>query len=293
MPLGTVQIAAIDAVLARAAGARARITAVLPLAGGSIAAAYRLDTTVGPCFLKLGAAAHPFDAEADALREIAATATVRVPRPLESGVVGAAGFLLLEWIDLRPSGDWRAAGESLAALHAVVREQYGWTRDNAIGATEQFNAPCPGASWSEFYLARRLEPQLKLAARRGLRAIAERADAARSASRSRLAGHEPPPSLLHGDLWRGNLGFDDAGRAVLFDPALYYGDPETDIAMTWLFGGFDPRFHAAYEAMRPTASGAERRRPVYQLYHVLNHAHLFGGGYIDQARELIDRIASE
>jgi fructosamine-3-kinase len=105
-----------------------------------------------------------------------------------------------------------------------------------------------------------------------------------------LAGHAPRPSLLHGDLWRGNLAFDGCGQPVIFDPATYYGDAETDLAMTRLFGGFPRRFYVAYDEIRPPAAGAAQRLPLYQLYHVLNHASLFGGGYVAQALALIERL---
>jgi fructosamine-3-kinase len=272
---------------ARAAGlgALSRLHAV---AGGDIAAAYRVETTAASAFLKIGAADHPFEAEARALEEIAASGAIRAPRPLAWGVAEGSGYLLLEWIDLAAEGDWAAAGRQLAALHASVRPAYGWTRDNTIGASPQLNAPC--GTWAEFWRERRLRPQFALARRRGLARLAALEDRACLASDARLAGHAPPASLLHGDLWRGNLAFDGAGRPVVFDPATYYGDAETDLAMTRLFGGFAPAFYRAYDEARPPQPGAAARLPLYQLYHVLNHANLFGGGYAAQAAAMIERL---
>jgi fructosamine-3-kinase len=262
--------------------------ALRAVAGGDIAAAYRVEAHGQRAFLKAGAAGHPFAAEALALQEIAATRTLRAPRVLACGVADGAGYLLLEWIDLAGDGDWVAAGRRLAALHAHVHPRHGWPRENAIGASPQSNMP--STNWAEFYRERRLRPQFALARARGRSRLAALEERACDASDALLAGHAPPPSLLHGDLWRGNLGFDRDGEPVIFDPASYHGDAETDLAMTRLFGGFPPQFYRAYDEVRPPAAGAEQRLPLYQLYHVLNHANLFGGGYVAQAIALIDEL---
>jgi protein-ribulosamine 3-kinase len=175
-----------------------------------------------------------------------------------------ADFVLLEQLDLRRSGDWAALGRMLALLHRQTGPRYGWHRDNFIGRSPQANGGCD--DWNEFWWTRRLQPQLE---RAGLRA-----DFLRNA----LNDHRPAPSLLHGDLWSGNAGFIDEGP-VIFDPAVYYGDREADLAMTELFGGFAPEFYAAYDAAFPRDPGYEQRKPLYNLYHLLNHLNLFGGGY--------------
>lgn len=279
---------AVEAAVRSALGNAWRLRAADRIGGGSIADAWRLDTEGGPLFLKTGAAAHPFDAEAQALEEIGATRTVRVPRTIACGATAARGFLVLEWIDLHDAGDWAAAGAATAALHGTTRAAYGWHRDNAIGATPQFNGWA--SDWATFYRERRLRPQFRFARERGLAALAAREDAACRAADALLAGEAPPPSLLHGDLWRGNLAFDAAGRAVLFDPATYYGDAETDLAMARLFGGFPASFFAAYDDARAPRPGRDERLKLYQLYHVLNHANLFDGGYVAQACRLIDAL---
>lgn len=258
------------------------------LGGGDIAASYCVEADAGRAFLKVGAATHPFDAEALALAEIAATRTLRVPLVLAHGIADGAGYLLLEWIDLADDGDWSAAGRRLAALHESVRPAYGWSRDNSIGASPQSNAR--DADWARFYRERRLRPQFALARANRLPQLASLEAQACRASDRLLAGHAPPASLLHGDLWRGNLAFDRSGQPVIFDPATYCGDAEADVAMARLFGGFPPRFFATYEESRPPAAGAANRLPLYQLYHVLNHANLFGGGYVGQAMALIERL---
>ncbi len=266
------------------------VRAARALGGGSFGATYRIDTAKDRFFLKLGAAEHPFAAEAQALAEIAATRTLRAPLPVAHGSADGQGYLVLEWIDLAADGDWNAAGERCAALHAVAAPAYGWPRDNSIGATPQFNARC--ASWAEFWRERRLRPQFRFARACGLAALSALEERACAASDRLLAAHVPAASLLHGDLWRGNLAFDARGEPVVFDPATYHGDAETDLAMTRLFGGFPGAFYAAYHAARPPNENAARRLSLYQLYHVLNHANLFGGGYAAQAASIIAALAA-
>jgi protein-ribulosamine 3-kinase len=256
--------------------------------GGDIAASFRVEAGPHRVFLKIGPAAHPFAAEAQALQEIASTRTLRVPRVLAHGVAAGSGYLLLEWIDLAASGDWVDAGRKLAALHGCTREAYGWGRENTIGASPQSNTP--SARWAEFYRERRLKPQFALARANALTPLAALETPACAASDALLAAHQPPPAVLHGDLWRGNLAFDRDGRALVFDPATYYGDPEADVAMARLFGGFPAEFFRAYDAARPPAAGTEARLTLYQLYHVLNHANLFGGGYTAQAMAMVGEL---
>jgi fructosamine-3-kinase len=216
---------------------------------------------------------------------------LRVPRVLARGVSDATAFLALEWIESR-AGDATAAerlGTGLARQHALVGPRFGYARDNFIGRTPQANAW--SADWAEFFRERRLRPQFELAAQRGApRALQSRSEPLLQALPALLGGHAPQPALLHGDLWAGNYLVSSCGEPVIFDPAVYYGDREADLAMTRLFGGFAPDFYRAYRAAAPLPSGWQRRADLYNLYHVLNHANLFGGGYAQQACVLIDRL---
>jgi fructosamine-3-kinase len=171
-------------------------------------------------------------------------------------------------------------------MHRVRSDRFGWHADNFIGATPQANDWA--ADWPRFFAERRLAPQLAMARDGGHGGRLLR-DGERLLSRLDMLfeGHEPAPSLLHGDLWAGNCASDTAGNPVLYDPAVHYGDRECDLAMSELFGGFDAAFYAAYEAAWPLPPGRERRRDLYQLYHVLNHLNLFGGGYRGQAERLL------
>jgi fructosamine-3-kinase len=230
------------------------------------------------------------EAEADGLARLAEAGAVRVPRVLGMGASATECWLELERFELREP-DRRAEerlGAELARLHAVTGPSFGLDRDNAIGASPQPNGPA--GDWVAFWRERRLGFQLELAARNGYGGrLQERGAQLLESLPALLARHRPRPSLLHGDLWAGNHGMLADGTPVVFDPAVYYGDREADLAMTRLFGGFGPRFYAAYEAAWPLPAGARERVALYELYHVLNHLNLFGGGYLAQAEVLIER----
>ncbi len=207
----------------------------------------------------------------DGLRALGAV--VRVPRILDHG----PDFILLEQLDLQRNGDWAALAQMLAKLHRTTGPRFGWQRDNFIGATPQINAWRD--DWGTFFHECRIQPQLALAKKNGF-ALSEP---------PRLKNHHPSPSLLHGDLWSGNAGFIADGP-VLFDPAVYYGDREADLAMTELFGGFPARFYEAYDEAYPLPEGYETRKHLYNLYHLLNHLNLFGSGYLQHVKATINRV---
>ncbi|MCC7257816.1 MAG: fructosamine kinase family protein [Gammaproteobacteria bacterium] len=261
--------------------------------GGSISSCYRVrDRQDRAWFLKVNAAdcAGMFAAEAEGLRELRAALAVRAPEPVGQGTAEDAAWLLLEWLDLEPGSADAATrlGERLALQHRHVAERFGWQCDNTIGSTPQPNTP--DADWVRFWCERRLGFQLALAARQGHADVAGRGERLLVALPGLLEGHAPAASLLHGDLWGGNWAMARNGEPVVFDPAVYYGDREADIAMTELFGGFPRTFYVAYERVWPLDPGYGRRRDVYNLYHVLNHLNLFGGGYCAQALALMDRL---
>ena len=265
-------------------------------AGGGFASCQRWESSDGPVFVKVAplARAAALDAEADALRELAAARAVRVPAVLGTGADASHAFLALEWIDFRPVGGRTEAllGGQLARLHRTTAAAFGWWRDNTIGATPQVNDWRP--DWPGFFARHRLGFQLELAERQGHGGRwLEAGRRLCSGLGAFFAGYRPEPSLLHGDLWGGNWAADATGDPVLFDPATYYGDREADLAMTRLFGGFGRPFYDAYEAAWPLDPGAAARRDLYNLYHVLNHLNLFGGGYRAQAERMIERLLAE
>lgn len=234
-----------------------------------------------------------FEAEAEGLAEIAASKSVRVPHPVCSGVHDGQAYLVLEHLDIGRGGESDALlGRQLAAMHRVTQARFGWRRDNTIGSTPQINSEEP--DWLEFYREHRLRYQLELAAAGGHGGrLQRRGELLLEKLPAFFGGHLPQPSLLHGDLWGGNHAALRDGTPVIFDPAVYYGDREADLAMTELFGGFGPDFYAAYRDAWPLDAGYRVRRELYNLYHVLNHLNLFGGGYAGQAEHMIERLLSE
>ncbi len=264
--------------------------------GGGFATCERWASDSGPVFVKVADRQRLplLEAEAAGLRELASAVALRVPSVLAVGLAGSQAFLALEWIEFRAATSRTEArlGELLAAQHRVTAPRFGWHRDNTIGATPQPNAWTD--EWTRFFAERRLGFQLDLAVERGHsgrliergRRLCEQLDVL-------LRGHRPLPSLLHGDLWGGNWAADESGQPVVFDPAVYFGDRETDLAMTRLFGGFGRAFYDAYESAWPLEAGATQRFDLYNLYHVLNHLNLFGGGYRGQAEALIERLLAE
>lgn len=261
-----------------------------PVRGGCINHGMRVELADGIVFLKHNAAAPPglFAAEArglDALRR-AADGLV-VPRPIAWAEAedGAPAWLAMEWLEPGPPGADFAErlGRGLASLHGTVPdpEDWGWRENNFIGALPQENGRME--SWADFWRARRLEPQLAMAWDGG-RLPGRMADWDRLMAR--LPGLLEPaeadgPSLLHGDLWGGNVMATADGPALI-DPAVYRGHREADLAMTELFGGFGAGFYAAYGETWPLMDGYPARRAVYQLWYLLVHVNLFGGGYVAQ-----------
>ena len=277
--------------------------------GGCINQGYSISSSSRAYFAKINQASQiaMFEAEALGLQQMLATQTIRVPEPICWGTEGNSAYIVLEWLDLGSRGGeraWEEMGRKLAAMHkytppnppllrggeepnsTLLRGVFGWDINNTIGSTVQINNWT--ANWAEFWAEYRIGYQLKLAKRRGgdfpqgerlLEMIPEL-----------LAGYEPQPSLVHGDLWGGNAGVTSAGEPVIFDPATYFGDREVDIAMTELFGGFPALFYRGYNQVWSLDGGYERRKSLYNLYHILNHFNLFGGSYESQANQMIKRV---
>ncbi|MHB1567453.1 MAG: fructosamine kinase family protein [Acidiferrobacter sp.] len=233
-----------------------------------------------------------FRAEAMGLDELAKTMTVPVARPISSGVTGNHSFLVLEHLPLSVRGSHidRDLGQALAMLHGKHKHYYGWHRNNYIGTTLQINSP--SSDWAGFWHEQRLAFQFDLATEHGFVTLQDLGETLLAAVPVFFSGYQPAPSLLHGDLWSGNCAAAH-GRPVLFDPAVYYGDRETDIAMTELFGGYTPDFYAAYQESAPLDAGYRVRKTLYNLYHVLNHLNLLGAGYLAQAEDMITRLLAE
>ncbi len=257
------------------------VQSVEVIGGGCIAHASRVSTAAGDVFVKWGDAsvAATFEAEATGLQVLAAANTsLRIPKVISCDA--SAGCLILEWIEAGPKSASfsRDFGRALSQLHRYEGKGYGFDQDNFIGRTLQHNDW--RSSWPAFFREMRLMPQVKMARKANLWQTSWDQAIERLYQRlNDLLPEQPERSILHGDLWAGNYMVGVGGKAVLIDPACYYGHRETDLAMTELFGGFDRDFHAAYQEAWPLAPGYEERRSIYNLYHLINHLNLFGGGY--------------
>lgn len=266
------------------------------VAGGSINACYLWRAGSTLLFVKLAASRElaAFESEVEGLAALRAAGALRVPAVLGVGRGARQAYLALEWLELGTltrTGE-AALGAQLARQHRITAPQFGWHRDNTIGATPQCNAQ--SGDWVAFFRDQRLGRQLAYAAQRGQGGrLQQRGERLLAGLDGFFCGYRPVPSLLHGDLWGGNVAADARGAPVVFDPAVYFGDREADIAMTRLFGGFGPDFYAAYSAAWPLDAGAAARTELYNLYHVLNHLNLFGGAYLSQAESIIDRLLAQ
>ena len=288
--------AEIQSAIAGATGAPFEIESRTAIGGGSINRCFRVAGQAHTFFIKLnsGERRAMFEAEAAGLAEIAATGTIRVPSPVCHGANQETAWLVIEHIDFGDASTRSMAqlGAQLAALHRTTHSRYGWSADNTIGATPQINTRC--RDWVEFWRERRLKSQLALAAGNGApQSLLEKGERLARDFAVLLNGVTVTPALLHGDLWGGNAGFDRAGAPVIFDPAVYYGHREADLAMTELFGGFSADFYAAYRDSYALDSGYDVRKQLYNLYHVLNHFNLFGGDYARQAEIMTARLLAE
>ncbi len=273
-------------------GTSLTISAAEPIGGGCIHNAHRVDTTEGAYFLKWNrkAALRNFQAEAKGLALLAEADAVRTPRVLHVGPVSGYAYLMMEFISESEPGEdfWQVFGRNLAKLHANSSDQFGLDYNNFIGSLDQSNTQ--HATWIEFYVAERLEKQLKMATDRSL------ADRALLSSFNKLFGKidryvpEEKPALLHGDLWSGNFMTGDKGGPVVFDPAVYYGHREAEIAFTKLFGGFDAAMYTAYEETFPLQEGWKDRVDLFNLYPLLVHFNLFGAGYRPQIESALKRF---
>ena len=287
---------AIAAAIAGRTGSPFNLVSAMPVSGGSIHRAWHIHDGLRHYFVKANTrgTATMFAAEEEGLQALSAAGVVRTPTFVTTGHTANQAFLVLEYLDLATLDQTGGArlGAAMAGLHRVTGHSFGWTRDNFIGATPQHNAP--HESWPYFFGERRLRPQLQLALQSGMdKTLVAKGCAVIERIGSLFIDYQPAPSLLHGDLWSGNAAQCRDGTAVIFDPACYYGDRETDIAMTELFGGFSASFHAAYGAAWPLDSGYETRKPLYNLYHILNHFNMFGSAYLGQAQGMIERLLAE
>jgi len=264
------------------------------VSGGSINHAYRISTNEGDLFLKYNSGVPDdfFKKEADGLRLLASASTeLRIPDVIASQAPAGAspGFLVIEFIETGRRGNPKEFGSALAGLHQTEAETFGLEENNYIGSLPQSNNE--HQDWATFFSEERIKPQLKMAVNAG------KMDPSVSNHWDRMSAKlddllpKTTPRLIHGDLWSGNYLYDSNGRAVLIDPAVYYGHPEMDLAFSKMFGGFSPEFYSGYESVSPLENGFEERVPIYNLYPLLVHVNLFGGHYITQAESVLGKFS--
>ncbi len=261
-----------------------------PVAGGDINAAFRLQTTNGSYFLKINDAnLYPgmFEAEAAGLAALAAESELRVPPVIDVGISDGWQYLLLQWIEKKPmqKNTWHQFGHQLAAMHRRPQTAFGWPADNYIGSLQQVNTI--HYTWADFYAGCRIMPLID---KLYTAAVLDQADLLHATALcEKLDQLFPvePPALLHGDLWSGNFMITEGGAVAIFDPAVYHGHREMDIAMSKLFGGFDDAFYQAYQELYPLQRGWQQRLRLAQLYPLLVHAILFRGHYVYEVKEIL------
>lgn len=261
--------------------------------GGCINHGGRITTSTGTHFLKWNDARKfpgMFEAEAKGLELLRAPGVITIPEVLGAGERGSYQFIVMSFVEQqgRSAHYWHMLGERLASLHRVTRTSFGLDHDNYIGSLRQWNKP--HASWIDFFIEQRLQVQLELALKDPL---LDRASLQKFETLfKQLPGLLPSegPSLLHGDLWSGNLITDEKGEPCLIDPAVYFGHREADLAMTQLFGGFDDAFLDSYNDSFPLMPGFRERFDLYNLYPLLVHVNLFGGSYASQVNSILKRF---
>lgn len=270
------------------------IDSIVPIKGGDINDAFRLESFDKKYFLKVNSAnnfPHLFKKEARALETIKKTKTFSVPKVVNVGEAGKDfQYLLLEWMETSTPTvvNWENLGKNLAKLHQNTSKQFGWSEDNYIAIVVQPNSLTD--SWSEFYAKNRIIPMMKLLQNKQLINSKQIKSAENLCKQLNSIFPEEKPALLHGDFWNGNILANKKGEFSVIDPAIYYGHREMDLAIAKLFGGFDDVFFDAYHENNPLAPNFEERLPIAQLFPLLIHAYLFEGYYVKDVQTILKKF---
>jgi protein-ribulosamine 3-kinase len=283
----------INQMLGQKVGPGIVITDFKIIAGGCINHGGIIETAFGNFFIKwndVRSFPKMFELEAKGLSLLRDCQSIRVPLVIGVGEIDSYQFMIIELVESKSKSEsyWQDFGHQLARVHQTTQEQFGLDHDNYIGSLRQPNLL--NSSWVDFFIQQRLSSQVMLAEKSGV------ADHDLRKKFDTLFAKLPEllpkgkPALLHGDLWSGNLIVDELGAPCLIDPAVYYGDPEIEIAYTKLFGGFTQQFYDAYQEVNPLAPGFEDRLDIYHLYPLLVHTNLFGQSYLSQVTAILDRL---
>lgn len=279
--------------LLRKNGLNAAVISISSLAGGSISEAREVKTNKGSFFLKFNDYSQGlamFQAEADGLKRLNETECITVPEVITLGKIRDRSYIILDFLRKgNPTAESRTDfGRSLAAMHRYSYEKYGLSNDNYIASLEQNNTY--SESWTEFFISQRLEALLRIATDDGLADYSCTLKFSRLFLKLESLLPREKPALLHGDLWNGNFMFTEQGRVAVFDPAVYYGHREMDIAMTTLFGGFGQEFYNSYNESFQLEKGWEERLDIHNLYPLLVHLVLFGRSYLPDIMRILSRF---
>lgn len=272
------------------------IESCTPVGGGDINQAFHLsgkssNQSKKNYFVKLNQfnRYEMFAAEAEGLSALTKTNTIKVSDVVTLGNHGSHSFLVLEYLQLGRQGAMEDFATALAALHATSASSFGFSSNNYIGSTPQVNQW--SLDWIEFFAEHRIGYQLQLLSKKGVSSgLLSKGNRLRGEINKFFVDYSPKPALIHGDLWQGNYAFDQNFCPVIYDPACYFADHEVELAMLELFGNPDGQFFESYNKLYPIHSGYLQRKNLYNLYHILNHANLFGGGYASQAEAMIDAL---
>ncbi len=267
---------------------------VYPMSGGCINHCFRVETSDGVFFLKYNTAkyaADMFEKESAGLELLASAKTIRIPKVIATGISENTAYLILEYVEKGNASKlfWETAGQQLAHLHQNHADSFGLAHDNYIGSLPQQNNR--HKNFIDFFVHERIEPQLRLAERKGYFNCSDtdRFESLYIKIRSLLPAE--PPALLHGDLWSGNIFADNTQNPVLVDPAVFYGNREQEIAFTMLFGGFDEAFYESYQAALPLQKNFSERKDIYNLYPLLVHLNLFGASYLPEISAILKQYS--
>lgn len=264
------------------------ISQKISVTGGDINQAFRLIGNNCEYFVKLNSANNydMFCQESVGLKALRKSERLKIPQTILYGLFENQSYLVLEYLDLKSNGEMEKFAVALAQLHLNTQNNFGFACDNYIGKTVQINAP--RNNWGEFFAEQRIGFQLSLLQQKGVpQSLIKKGQQLVQRLPIYLNKHQPRPALIHGDLWQGNYSFDPSGMPVIYDPACYYADHEVDLAMLELFGNPGPAFFKTYSQTYPIENGYTMRKKIYNLYHILNHANLFGGRYISQSEHMI------
>jgi fructosamine-3-kinase len=272
-------------------GGHFKIEQTIPVAGGDVNQAYHLKGCTQAFFVKLNSAGllEMFAKEAAGLSALSQTNTIEVPQAVVFGEYDHHSYLVMPYLAMDKRGDIRDFAQALAAMHLSGGDRFGFDEDNYIGKTPQSNRW--DDHWGRFFARERIGRQLDILAGQGVSpGLIDKGHHLMEKLEPFLNDHNPAVALVHGDLWSGNYSFIEGGRPVIYDPAVYYGDAEVDLAMLELFGAPGKTFFAAYNSVNPIKPGYALRKQAYNLYHILNHANFFGGSYIQQSQWMIDEL---